>query len=236
MISKESYRDFLKKTFLEASQILTTADNSNGQFIEREIKLEADQKLDQFFRSHLEKHTGLPVYSEESLGKFPDDKTTCWIVDPLDGSLNFSRRIPFFTSSVCLWDQGSPVVGAIYDYSHNDFYFAEKQKGAYLNSNKISPSSKNNIIKASGIPSHTSVDKSLRMFSSSLKEYKKIRWLGCASLSMAYLASGKVDAYEELGIKLWDVAAGIIIVEESGGRVEYTFNSDGTLNVLAGSA
>jgi myo-inositol-1(or 4)-monophosphatase len=71
------------------------------------------------------------------------------------------------------------------------------------------------------------------MFEDSLNSYKKLRWLGCASLSLAYVACGKVDAYEEKGIKIWDVAAGIALVRAAGGRAEFSFNSDGSLNLVA---
>ncbi len=228
------YKEFLLSLFHEADRFLKKDRRNEFNFQEREIKIQIDKTLDDLFRKNLEANTGLPVYSEESSGVYPSQAST-WIVDPLDGSLNYFRGIPFFTSSICLWELGRPILGAIYDYSLGDFYFAVDGEGAYLNERRLSLLSTENRkeLLATGIPSHSSIPESLNLFSSNLHIYKKLRWFGCASLSLAYVAAGKVDAYEEKGIKIWDVAAGIALVKAAGGKVNYSCNFDGSLDVRA---
>lgn len=229
------YYELLKEVFKEARKIIEQSNKELNRFLDREIKLTTDQELDTFFITYFEKNTNLPTYSEESLGdkKFLTEK--CWIIDPLDGSFNFFRGIPFYASSIALWDKGQPVLGGIYDYVHNEFYYGEIGVGAFLNGKPIELNSAalSKGIKATGIPSFANIHESLKMFESSLSEYKKLRWLGCASLSLAYVASGKMDCYEELGIKIWDVGAGIPLVLAAGGRAEFSYNPDGSINLLA---
>jgi myo-inositol-1(or 4)-monophosphatase len=229
------YNQLLEKAFQEADKIINQSEAASSGFVEREIKLSTDVELDVFFRNYLEKNTLFPVYSEESLGekKFLNEK--CWIVDPLDGSLNFFRGIPFFASSIALWEEGKPLLGGVYDYTHKEFYYGEVGGNATLNGKliQVGQAKLGTGIKATGVPSFSSVQESLKMFEKSLSDYKKLRWLGCASLSLAYVASGKMDAYEELGIKIWDVAGGMALVLAAGGQIETHFNPDGSLNLLA---
>ncbi len=234
MTGNVDYKAILKSAFTSATELLEIDRKNHYTFQDREIKIELDQKLDHLFKETLQSETDLPVYSEESLGEYPKDKKT-WVIDPLDGSLNYFRGIPFFTSSICLWEAGKPVLGAIYDYSRNDFYYGVVGVGAFLNDQPLFQNSNKKLmeIKATGIPSHSSTKDALDLFATSLKEYKKLRWFGCASLSLAYVAAGKVDAYEEQGIKIWDVAAGMALVEAAGGKIQFTFNSNGSLHLRA---
>ena len=234
MIDKSTYSELVREAFREARTILQKSDRANNGFIEREIKISTDIELDIFFRNYLEKKTSIHVYSEESLGSSPLEGK-CWIVDPIDGTLNYYRNIPFYSSSIALWEDGRPLMGFIYDYVHDEFYAGEVGIGSTLNGSaiKVSSTLKSSGIKATGIPSHTKIRDSLNMFNESLEHYKKLRWLGCASLSLAYVACGRVDAYEEKGIKLWDVAAGMALVTAAGGRVAFHFNPDGSLDLMA---
>ncbi len=235
MIPTDCFESIIKEGFNQSSKIIKQSSVLSNGFIEREVKISTDIELDQFFRTYLEEKTSIPVFSEESLGSVDPLKDRCWIVDPIDGSLNFLRNIPFYTSSIALWENGKPLAGFVYDYSHNDYYVGLGLGRAFLNSKPISLStfqSLNGIV-ATGIPSHTQVESSLKNFGKLLESYKKIRWLGCASLSMCYVACGKIEAYEELGIKLWDVAAGMAIVQSVGGKLEFHFNEDGSLNLKA---
>lgn len=235
MIPNDYFESLIQQSFVESSKIIKQSGARSNGFIEREVKLSTDIELDTFFRSYLEKNTDIPVYSEETLGDTNPFQGQCWIVDPLDGSLNFLRQIPFYTTSIALWDNGNPVAGYVYDYSHGDYYAGTGEGKAFLNGKKISLSkiSQANGIVASGIPSHSLTETSLENFGKLLETYKKIRWLGCASLSLCYVACGKIEAYEELGIKIWDVAAGMAIVKSAGGNLNYTLNKDGSLNVTA---
>lgn len=224
----------IKNAFEQSAEIIKKSQVVSNGFSEREIKLSTDEELDSFFRTYLEMNSGIPVFSEESGGVNSPLTGKCWIVDPLDGSLNFFRGIPFYSSSIGLWNDGIPIAGGIYDYVHNEFYYGEVGVGAFLNGKLIERSNSliKSGIKATGIPSFSNVNISLKMFETSLNEYKKLRWLGCASLSLAYVASGKIDCYEEIGIKIWDVAAGMAIAIAAGAKVHSSFNSDGSLNLL----
>lgn len=234
MTDFEDQERFILNGFLKAAQTLKHSKITSSSFVEREVKLSTDLELDLYFREYLETNTDYAVYSEETLGSDPLIGK-CWILDPLDGSLNFSRGIPFYSTSIALWDNGIPLRGYVYDYSHAEFYSADVGKKSLLNGVdiKVSNISSTQGIKATGIPSHTNVSDSLKLFETSLESYKKLRWLGCASLSLCYVASGRVEGYEEKGIKLWDVAAGIAIVMAAGGQIQSSFNKDGSLNLLA---
>ena len=221
---------------VEASKILKQSQAFSHGFVGREVKLKQDQELDQFLRQYLEKNSPYKVYSEESLGTFNDIfHSTCWVVDPLDGSLNFLRDIPFYTISVSLWKEGTPVLGVIWDPSREELYTADINTGAKLNGQpiKVSDKNMNEAILATGIPSHAKMEEAINLFSSNAKKYKKLRWLGSASLSLAYVASGRVDAYQEHGIKIWDVGAGLALVKAAGGKFDFTINEDQSLNVFA---
>ncbi len=234
VIPSLEFEDLIRNCFLSAAKILEEVPKKIDEFQDREIKLRVDSRLDLFFRNCLEKHTPYPVYSEESKGNSLDLSKTCWIVDPLDGSLNFFRGIPFYTSSIALWIDGKPKLGYIYDYAHQEFYSADVDGVAKLNDQILQIKALNSHqIKATGIPSHSEVESSISMFIESLKSYKKLRWLGCASLSLAYLASNRLDAYEERGIKIWDVAAGLALVLAAGGKVQIDQINATTLNVVA---
>ncbi len=236
LIENEKYVELIKIAFDQSSQIIKKTKKVTNNFVDKEIKLSLDNELDLFFRSFFEKHTSIPVYSEESLGENSPLKGRCWIVDPLDGSLNFFRGIPFYASSIALWENGQPVLGGVYDYIHDELYLGEvatKEMSMNGETIKVEHSISPSDIKATGIPSHSNENDSIEMFRSSLANYKKLRWLGCASLSLAYVAMGRVDAYEEKGIKLWDVAGSLAIVLAAGCRAQWSFNSDGSLNVFA---
>lgn len=232
---QQLHEQLIRDAFSKAADLIKQSNTISKNFIEREIKLSIDVELDSFFKTYLEQNTPYPVYSEESHGNQLPLSGRQWIVDPLDGSLNFSRGIPFYASSIALWENGSPLLGGIYDYVHGDFFWGVIGQGAFLNGKEIKTNNDKNLseIKATGIPSYSNIQTSLDMFASSLTEYKKLRWLGCASLSLAYVACGRIDCYQELGIKIWDIAAGVAIVLASGGKIESSYNADGSMNLQA---
>lgn len=220
----------------EAVTLLDSFSQSKGIFYEREIKLEIDVALDELFKESLEKQTGIPVFAEESKGYFSLESGQFWIVDPLDGSLNFSRGIPFYSSSIALWRDGEPLLGFVYDYSHRELFSGNVVENQFcINEKKITNKTRPTTfeIKATGIPSGSSWEESQPLFAESFKKYKKLRWLGSASLSLAYVAANRFDAYEERGIRVWDVAAGMALVRAAGGHVHFTARADGGLNVCA---
>jgi len=196
--------------------------------LERDIKIYADTEIESYIVSELRKYSEYPILAEESgLSEQPlsiDNPVGYkWIVDPLDGSLNFSRGIPICCVSIALWQETNPLLGVIYDFNHDELFTGIVGSGAWLNSKAITVSKvsqKSKAVICSGFPVSTNFsDLSLREFVNNVQIYKKVRMIGSAALSLAYVASGRVDCYIENDIKIWDVAAGLALVSAAGGSV-----------------
>lgn len=199
----------------------------------RDIKLNVDFKSESIIFKKLLKH--YPILSEESGGVLSDE-SPIWIVDPLDGTFNYSRKIPLSCISIALWNKKKPVLGVIYDFTRNELFSGIVGFGAKLNEKKIKVSKikkKSKSIIFTGFPvEFTLTKKNLKKFTSLIQDYKKIRLIGSAALSLAYVASGRVEVYEEKYIKIWDVAAGLALVKAAGGFYEFS-NINNNFNVYA---
>ena len=157
-----------------------------------------------------ELNKGRPDYSiiseENGIKKNKDIKNT-WIIDPIDGTVNFLHGIPHFAISIALKHENEIISGLIFDPIKDEMFYAEKNNGAYLNNKRIRVSKKNNISEC--------------LFATSGLLEKKIdfshRKSGSAALDMAYIACGRYDGYFQKNLQLWDVAAGLIILKEAGG-------------------
>lgn len=146
-----------------------------------------------------------------------------WILDPIDGTTNYSHSLPIYSCSLALYRYGEALFGIIYSPSTSEMYHAVKGKGAYLNNTPINVSSINSFKDALGVtgyPYDTRLNDKTRvlidLFSQDLQE---LRILGSSALEMCYIASGRLDMYWEAGLKPWDTAAGHLIVREAGGKV-----------------
>jgi len=184
-----------------------------------------DKKVEKILIDELQK--ARPSYSilSEEIGKIINDESFKWIIDPIDGTANFLHGIPHFAISIGLEQNGEIICGIIYDPIKDEMFVAEKGNGSYLNNQRIRVSSRSKLkdcIIFTGGPKKESVNKE-----SSLKEYLDfsskvqipIRKLGSASLDMAYVAAGRCDGFWQRNLNYWDIAAGIILVKESGGFV-----------------
>ena len=145
-----------------------------------------------------------------------------WAVDPIDGTHNYSARIPIFCHSIALVDGKTPILGVIYDPTRKEMYAAEKGKGACLNNEKIHVSKRKllkDCIIGSGFPYSEGItrEKTLKSISSLVGTTLGFRRLGSAALDLSYVASGLFDAIFFYELQPWDVAAGMLIVEEAGG-------------------
>ena len=138
-----------------------------------------------------------------------NDKENIWIIDPIDGTTNFLHGIPHFAICIALQSKDEIVSGLIFDPIKDEMFFAEKDKGAFLNNQRLRVSKKNSIDDC--------------LFSSNHEGVKfsdlNMRYSGCAALDLAYVASGRLDGFFHNKINLWDVAAGEIMVKEAGGIV-----------------
>ncbi|HEY1581871.1 MAG TPA: inositol monophosphatase family protein [Chthoniobacterales bacterium] len=153
-----------------------------------------------------------------------------WVVDPLDGTVNFFYGIPHFCVSIALRFRGEVIVGVIYDPMRNELWTAEKGKLPLLNGKAFRVSPRRTLTEAVvsiGLAkTSATIDAGLPLLQEMVHRVRKCRMLGSAALDMAYVACGRLDAYIEQGISLWDIAAGCLLVESAGGRVEMKPRSD----------
>lgn len=165
---------------------------------------------------------GFDVLAEESTDRCFDKSGPLWIIDPLDGTMNFVRGFPMACVSIALWEGNRPRMGVIVDVATGDIFHGTIGHGAFLNDQPIRVSSitvAGQAILACGFPSGRSYEsKAIGEFVQRVRTYKKIRMLGSAALMLAQVAAGRFDAYFEEDIYLWDVAAGLALVEAAGGR------------------
>lgn len=194
----------------------------------RDIKLELDRRSEEKILNVLMAKTPFDVLSEESnIKRRGGSSDLVWIIDPIDGSSNLKRGFPFYAVSISLWEGlERPRLGVVVDIPRNCLYTGLAGDGAFANGERICVSQVGDRSKATlttGLPVYRSFEsEALVQFASRLALYKKIRMIGSAALSLALVASGVVDAYEEEDIAIWDVAAGIALVLEAGGKCETT--------------
>ena len=164
------------------------------------------------------------ILSEEKGIENNKDENNTWIIDPIDGTINYLHGIPHFAISIALKSYDQIIAGLIYDPIKDEMFYAEKNNGAYFNNQRIKVSKKNKIEDCLFVAgSKINYDNELL-----------IRNSGCAALDMAYVASGRYDGYFQKNINLWDIAAGIIIVEEAGGILnDINLSSINDLKIIA---
>ena len=187
----------------------------------RDIKLEIDRSTEKLIRTSL-RESDISILGEEYGGKSSDGLV--WVIDPIDGTANYFRGLDQCCISIALMDGNKALLGIIYNFNTNELFHAQHEQGAFLNDLPISVSNiseKNKASLTTGFPASESIESSLD-FLDGLKEWKKIRMFGSAALSCAYISSGRCDAYIEKGVYLWDFAAGICLVNEAGGRVQFS--------------
>lgn len=163
------------------------------------------------------------ILSEEA-GKIIQDSAYKWIIDPIDGTINFAHGIPLNCVSIAIEHKGEMLMGAVYNPHMNEFFFAEKGKGAFLNDKAIHVSNESEVIKAclvTGFP-YTYLDMAngpLEIFERFIRKGIPVRRLGSAAIDLCWVAAGRFDGFYEHKLEAWDSAAGYLIVEEAGGKV-----------------
>ena len=232
--SLSSLLELAKKATFQAGSTLIERQKSARQVQQshnRDVKIKGDFLSETVIIDFLQQHSSFPILTEESgiIGEI-DREQYLWIVDPLDGSLNYSQGIPFCCISIGLWKANSPVLGVIYDFYRNELFSGIIGEGAWLNETSIKISEttkKKEAILCTGFPIKTDFsEKAITRFVNQIQAYKKVRLLGSAALSLAYVACGRVDAYIEENIMLWDVSAGCAIVKAAGGEVQIDYSND----------
>ena len=168
------------------------------------------------------------VLGEEGGGAV--DTARLWIVDPIDGTANFARQIPHFCISLGLMVNGRIDAGAIYEPMHDELYVAERGKGAWLNGKRTLVSNIADLTAATvevGWSTRIPVATYLDMVGKAAHAGCSVRRAGSGSLGLAYVAAGRTEGYVESHINAWDVAAGLLLVTEAGGRVNDFWGRDG---------
>ena len=203
----------------------------------------ADKKAEKILINELKKSRPDYSFLSEEAGEIKSENSEYkWIIDPIDGTLNFLHGIPHFAISVALEKKNEIICGVIYDPIKNEMFMAEKEKGSFLNNSRIRVSSRKKLRECmiiTGGPKFNSKNKDLNF-----SEYKKIsnylhspiRKMGSATLDMAYVAAGRADGFFQRNLNYWDIAAGIIIVKEAGGMIaDYSGKSNyvNTGNIVA---
>jgi myo-inositol-1(or 4)-monophosphatase len=186
----------------------------------------ADRKAEKTLFEELSKaRPGYGFVLEESGEVEGTDKSHTWYIDPLDGTTNFLHGLPIFAISIGLAREGQIVAGLVYNPISDDMYVAEKGQGAYLNNRRLRVAARKTMAEAligCGIP-HLGKENSHKKFTAEfaavMAQVSNLRRLGAAALDLCCVASGSYDGYWERGLKPWDVAAGILLVKESGGFV-----------------
>ena len=166
------------------------------------------------------------IISEENGIEINKDEKNTWLIDPIDGTINFLHGIPHFAISIALKSDNEIVSGIIFDPIKNELFFAEKDNGAYFNNQRIRVSRKNEI------------NDCLFVTGGKIKIEPNLtyRRSGCAALDMAYVASGRYDGYFQNNLKIWDIAAGIILIKEAGGIInDIDLNKTENIKVIASS-
>ncbi len=169
------------------------------------------------------------ILSEEK-GEIKSNSEYKWIIDPIDGTVNFANGIPLCCVSIGVEKEGKMIMGAVYNPFMNELFFAQKGMGAFLNDKKINVSNKDAVIKSclvTGFP-YTYLETPngpLDIFQKLVKQGIPVRRLGSAAIDLCWVAAGRFDGFYEHKLQAWDTAAGFLMVEEAGGKIT-DYNGD----------
>ncbi|WP_240417910.1 inositol monophosphatase family protein [Paenibacillus periandrae] len=219
----------------------------NTKYSSHDLVTEVDKGAEKMIRNLIQTH--FPHHSilgEEGVEPGPtasvlalkdvSEAEYLWVVDPLDGTTNFVHGFPFFSVSIALAHKGEVIVGVVYNPIHNELFVAEKGKGAYLRGKRMHVSKESKLIEslvATGLPADRegALPVNLRGLNALSPKVRNIRVAGSAALHMAYVAAGRLSGFWEIGLNSWDMAAGALLIKESGGSITDTEGNPYTLNV-----
>ncbi|MCX7909888.1 MAG: inositol monophosphatase [Ignavibacteria bacterium] len=226
----EEYTKVAIETAKKAGKILQEGFGSSFKISSKEGKnnlvTEYDNRSEEFIIENLRKHFPEFSFLAEESGK-TENGNKCefvWVIDPLDGTVNYAHNLPIFSVSIALTKQKEILCGVIYNPMLDELFVAEKGKGSYLNSAKLSVSLCDDLDSSflvTGFPYNidTNPGHCVDQFVQMLKRGIPVRRLGSAALDLAYVAAGRFDGFWEINLNPWDVAAGVLLVQEAGGLV-----------------
>jgi len=214
-----------KKAALEAGNFLRKNKNNLNKTIsstDRDIKLQADIEAEKIIKEIIKNDSSFGILAEESGMSSKESYKNLWVVDPLDGTANYSRNIPLCCVSIAMLSDAKPVLGVIYDFNNDELYEGSINTSAYLNGQAISVSETKKTqegVLVTGLPNDTDYsDEAMTEMIKNFQNWRKVRMIGSAALASVYVASGKADLYMENKSYLWDIAAGAAIVNAAGGE------------------
>jgi myo-inositol-1(or 4)-monophosphatase len=228
----------LKRDFGEVEQLQVSV-KGPGNFVTA-----ADRRAEETLRQELDRaRPGYSFLGEEGGLQEGSDRTHCWIVDPLDGTLNFLHGIAHFAISIALEREGAIVAGVIYNPITDELFTAERGKGAFLNERRIRVAGRTRLtdaVIACALPHPSRGDVALarREHNAVQDKIAGLRRFGAAALDLAWVAAGRFDGYWERSLSSWDMAAGIALVREAGGFVSDVDGRDVSLasgGIVAGN-
>ncbi len=223
MADLQSLLELVKNTVREAGTLLANAPKDFkkiDQWQHHDLKLKADKMSESFILEKL-KQTNYPILSEEEGLISGKSDGLRWIVDPLDGTINYYRGIPMYGVSIGLWEEDQPVLGAVYSPRNEELFSGLVGKGAWLNDAPIKVSDvthKDRAMLLTGFALNTNYSTAFfEQFKKDVQAYQKLRWLGSAALSLSYVSCARAEVYCEKGIMLWDIAGALPILIAAGG-------------------
>jgi myo-inositol-1(or 4)-monophosphatase len=212
--------DLLRKGFSTACRV---ASKEGKQNLVTEFDTASEACILRLIQQHFPTHAFL---AEESGASAHTDAPVLWIIDPLDGTVNFAHHVPLFSVSIAACVDGAPVCGVVYQPLLGELFVAVRKEGAYLNGSPLRVSQRASLDDAllvTGFPYnvHENPLHCIDRLSQIIRLGVPVRRLGSAALDLCYVAAGRFDAYWEVSLHPWDLAAGTLIVEEAGGRVTH---------------
>ena len=195
----------------------------------RDFVTKTDKRVEKILIDELSKSKKNYSFITEETGKILNkNRNIFWLIDPIDGTINFLHGVPHFAISIALEVDGEIEIGLIFDPIKNEIFYAEKNNGSYVNNNRVRVSKKTDINECLFASNNEGIK--------SVHPKLNIRNSGCAALDLAYVGCGRFDGYFHNNINIWDIAAGKIIIEEAGGKVndinKFDFNK---INIRAGN-
>ena len=183
----------------------------------KDFVTKTDKRVEKILIEELTKSKKNYSFITEETGKIiNNDENTFWIIDPIDGTTNFLHGVPHFAISIALQQDDEIIIGLIFDPIKNEIFYAEKNSGSFLNNSRSRVSNKTNLDECLFASDNAGIK--------SIYPKLDIRNTGCAALDLAYVGCGRLDGYFHNKINLWDIAAGKIIIEEAGGKVNNIYD------------
>lgn len=225
--------------FLDQMDKVEISEKTQNDFVTQVDRLSEETIITQIKKSYPD-HA---IFAEESGYMKGFNEDYCWVIDPLDGTRNFMHGVPHFAISIAVMKKGAVELGLVYDPIRQELFTATRGQGAYLNSRRMRISANKKFeqtLIGTGFPykNKEKIHTYLKTFQTVFANGGDIRRAGSASLDLAYVASGRLDAFWESDLQIWDVAAGALMIKEAGGMVTDFKNGENYLEggtIVAGN-